>query len=360
MIIPQNTTFRVSGIMSGTSLDGLDLAACSFRFTQNRRWEYAIEHAATYPFPPAWKQHLQALMHADARTFARAHFDFGRLTGEYANRFHEASGFEPMLIASHGHTIFHDPLAGYTTQIGSGAAIAAITGKPAVCDFRATDVCLDGQGAPLVPIGDELLFSEYDACLNLGGFSNISFRHNHQRVAFDVCPVNIILNRLAAELGQDYDKDGRLADQGKVIPALLAALNNLPYYSQLSPKSLGAEWLEDHVLPLLQNDDYSTYDKLSTFTEHIAFQIGRVLTKNRIKNVLISGGGARNKFLIERLQSKTTCGLILPDHKTIDYKEALVFALLGLLRWFEQENCLATATGASHNSAGGAVYLPVK
>ncbi|HHN47505.1 MAG TPA: anhydro-N-acetylmuramic acid kinase [Bacteroidales bacterium] len=360
MIIPQNTTFKVSGIMSGTSLDGLDLAACSFRFAQNGKWEYAIEHAATYPFSPTWKHQLQNLIDADARAIARAHFDFGRLIGEYANRFHAASGFEPMLIASHGHTIFHDPATGYTTQIGNGAAIAAITGKPAVCDFRATDVCLGGQGAPLVPIGDELLFPDYDACLNLGGFSNISFRADHQRIAFDVCPVNIILNLLAMELGQDYDADGRLAAKGKVIPGLLEVLNSLPYYSQLSPKSMGVEWLKDHVLPLMQNEDHSTCDKLRTFTEHIALQISRVLTENRIKNVLITGGGAHNQFLIERLQAKTTCGLILPDHKTIDYKEALVFALLGLLRWFEQENCLATATGASHSSIGGAIYLPVK
>jgi anhydro-N-acetylmuramic acid kinase len=360
MIIPKNKVLRVSGIMSGTSLDGLDLAACNFRFTQKNKWEYAIEHAATYPFPPAWKRQLKSLMNADARAFARAHFDFGRLIGEYAKRFHVASGFEPMLIASHGHTIFHDPAAGYTTQIGSGAAIAALTGKPVVCDFRATDVCLGGQGAPLVPIGDELLFSEYDACLNLGGFSNISFRHDQKRIAFDVCPVNTMLNRLAAELGKGYDEDGRLAAQGKVIPELFGMLNSLPYYPQLPPKSLGTEWLEDHVLTLMQNNDDSTYDKLCTFTEHIAFQLSRVLTENRIKNVLITGGGAHNQFLITLLRSKTNCDLILPDNKTIDYKEALVFALLGLLRWFDKENCLAPATGATHNSTGGAVYLPVK
>lgn len=345
--------------MSGTSLDGMDLAACSFLF-RNGNWEYVIEHASINPYIPAWKNKLKSLMHADARDLAQAHFDFGKLTGEFALHFHHETGFDPLLVASHGHTIFHKPSKGYTFQLGSGAAIAAICEKPVVCDFRAVDICLGGQGAPLVPIGDQLLFHQYNACLNLGGFSNISFNRNGKRIAFDICPVNTVLNQFAKEFGQDFDKHGEMARQGKLIPSLLEALNNLPYYSQSPPKSFGAEWLEENIYPIIKNVEASVKDKLRTFIEHIAFQISKVISKYGITSVLVSGGGAYNTFLIEILETRCQGNLIIPDPKTIEYKEALIFALLGLLRWLNQNNCLASATGARHDSVGGAVYLPIK
>jgi len=360
MNIPQNKTFKVTGIMSGTSLDGLDIAACSFRPGNTGKWSYSIDHATTIAYPENWKARLNSLFRAGAMDISQAHFDFGRLIGSYVRDFHAESGFDPILVASHGHTVFHHPAAGYTTQIGSGAAIAGLTGKPVVCDFRAADVCLGGQGAPLVPMGDELLFNQFDACLNLGGFANISFRRDQKRIAFDICPVNTVMNLLAANLGFGFDENGHLARRGKIIPELFEALNRLHFYDLPAPKSLGTEWLEANVLPVLRNADFALYDKLHTFAEHIATQIGRVLTENKILNVLITGGGAYNQFLIERLKALTDCELIIPGNKTIDYKEALIFALLGLLRWFEQPNCLASATGARRNSIAGAVYLPAK
>jgi anhydro-N-acetylmuramic acid kinase len=355
----ENKTYNVTGIMSGTSLDGIDLAACNF-IMRNGVWEFSIKHAITYPYSPDWKLRLQKLFCSDAEELAHAHFDFGKLTGEFVNRFHSETGFDPLLIASHGHTVFHNPGKGYSLQIGNGASIATTSGKPVVCDFRATDISLGGQGAPLVPIGDQILFHQYDACLNLGGFSNISLNRKGKRIAFDICPVNTVLNKLAAELGKTFDNKGDIARHGEIIPSLLEALNDLPFYAKSPPKSLGAEWLELYVYPVISGDRYLVKDKLRTFVEHIVNQIAKVISDHDITNMLVSGGGVYNIFLLESLRKSTKCDIIVPETEIIDFKEALVFALLGLLRWFEQPNCLASATGASHDSIGGTVYLPVK
>lgn len=345
--------------MSGTSLDGADFAACTFAL-YNGGWEYNIEHVITYAYSVEWKNRLKTLIHSSANDFAKAHYDYGRLTGKMAKRFHRETGFDPLFIATHGHTIFHNPAGGYTIQAGSGAAVAIAAEKPVICDFRANDVCLGGQGAPLVPIGDKLLFSQYDACLNLGGFSNISFERGNTRYAFDICPVNTLLNALSNKLNLDYDEEGNIARRGEVIKPLLDQMNALIYFKTSPPKSLGIEWLNHHVFPLLQPEDVNVPDLLRTAVEHIAIQISDVLRNYKIKNTLITGGGVYNRFLIERLKALSFCKLIIPENKLVDYKEALVFAFLGLLRWTGQPNCLATATGASGNAVGGAVYLPLK
>jgi len=350
--------FKVTGLMSGTSLDGLDIAACHFKLNNNI-WSFEIEHASTVAYSQEWKKRLKNLLHSSARELAKTHFDYGRLIGEFVKRFHQETGFKPGMIASHGHTIFHDPRSGYTTQIGNGAAIAVQSGSLVVCDFRSTDVCLGGQGAPLVPIGDELLFGQYDACLNLGGFSNISLNRDGRRIAFDICPVNTVLNRISTELGQEFDKDGMLAASGNIIPELFTALNQKEYFNQSPPKSLSAEWLESAVEPLLLNmSSLPATDRLCTFTEHIALQIAKVLNEYNVINVVLSGGGAFNKHLVRRIREQSSSELIVPGDMIVKYKEALIFAFLGLLRWLGSENCLATATGAVLNSIGGAVYLP--
>lgn len=344
--------------MSGTSLDGLDIAACSFKLKDDS-WSFKIEHATTIAYPREWKERLKCLVHSGAQELARAHFDFGLLIGGFVKQFHQETFFKPELIASHGHTVFHDPKSGYTTQIGNGAAIAVQSGYPVVCDFRSTDVCLGGQGAPLVPIGDELLFGKYDACLNLGGFSNISLSRDGKRIAFDICPVNTVLNRIAAESGQEFDRDGMLAASGHIIPELLSAFNQLAYYDQSPPKSLGIEWVESELNPLIQSS-VPIQNRLCTFTEHAACQIARVLNEFDVSSVLLSGGGAFNKHLVQRISELSSSELLLPDDLIVNYKEALIFAFLGVLRWLGRENCLAAATGASCNSIGGAVYLPAK
>lgn len=344
------------GVMSGTSLDGLDLAACSFRYN-GEIWDYIVHNAITIPYDPTWKQKLVSAHTLTGFELRTLDVEFGKFIGQWVNEFIVRSGFKPGLIASHGHTIFHQPQAGITLQIGSGAVIAALTGISTVSDFRSTDVALGGQGAPLVPIGDELLFGKYDACLNLGGFSNISFRFNQKRIAFDICPVNILHNSLVRSEGFDFDTDGRFAASGNINTHLLEALNTLDFYRAKPPKSLGREWFERVILPLFEGSGLNLADKLRTATEHIVIQLNHVLTHYGFRYVLVTGGGTHNKFLIDRLRDTCSATIAIPDRITIDYKEALVFALLGVLRMNNLTNCFSSATGASADSSGGAVYL---
>jgi len=348
--------FHVIGVMSGTSLDGVDLACCSFS-TGDEIFEFRIHACETVPYADFWKERLINLPSRDALTYAQTHVEYGHYLGRLVRSFIERNKLHAGFVASHGHTIFHQPGKGFTSQIGDGAALAAECGLPVICDFRSTDVAFGGQGAPLVPIGDELLFGDFDYCLNLGGFGNISFKKDGQRIAFDICPVNIILNRLAGMKGQAYDQNGNLAAGGKIIPGLLHELNNLPYYRQQPPKSLGREWLEKELLPLFSGAGVQTTDMLRTATEHIAMQISGCLPSAGGR-MIITGGGAFNKFLISRISDLCPVEIIIPDEKIINYKEALIFAFLGTLRMQKKPNCLPSVTGALKAAIGGAVYLP--
>lgn len=351
--------YRVAGLMSGTSLDGVDIACCYFR-EENGQWEYAIVRAETFPYPAEWKARLQQLPMASAMELARAHSDYGRYLGNLVNDFLTQHHLEAELVASHGHTIFHQPHLGFTCQIGDGAAIAAACGIPVISDFRSLDVALGGQGAPLVPLGDQMLFGGYDSCLNIGGFANISFENEGRRIAYDICPANIILNYLSEELGHPYDRDGLLAASGKVNENLLQQLNKTGYYLLPPPKSLGREWVENTILPLLSSYNISGYDKLRTATEHIAIQLSKAIGNTPDQKVLVTGGGAFNIFMLQRLVNLTTTQLFIPDNQLVNFKEALVFALLGVLRLRGEPNCLAAVTGAGENACGGAFFLPSK
>lgn len=344
------------GIMSGTSLDGIDMALCRFS-DDGRNTKFRIIRACTVPYTPEFRDRLAYATDLSAIEYARLDVALGQLMAQHINRWLENSD-KPDFIASHGHTIFHDPAAGLTAQIGSGAVIAARTGITTVCDFRTGDVALGGQGAPLVPIGDELLFGQYDACLNLGGFSNISYRSSGQRLAFDIAPCNMALNMLAEMLGQPFDRDGETARSGQLIPELCNKLNNLNYYRLPPPKSLGKEWFEANFRPILCQflETQAVQDCLRSVTEHIARQIADTVP-DATKTMLATGGGAHNVFLIERLKAMWGGQIVVPDSLTIDYKEALVFAFLGMLRLKGKENCLKSVTGASRNNCGGAVYV---
>ncbi|MDD3280154.1 MAG: anhydro-N-acetylmuramic acid kinase [Bacteroidales bacterium] len=347
---------NIIGIMSGTSLDGVDIAYCTFEKTKNK-WHYDIVSAETYPYSDEWSSRLQHLEHADAFTFALTDSEYGHLLGQLAKSFIEKKHVKPDYIASHGHTIFHQPEKGFTKQIGSGAAIAAECGITTICDFRSLDVALGGQGAPLVPIGDELLFGNYDACLNIGGFANISYNINNVRVAFDISPANIILNYFANKKGLNYDDNGILAKQGCLHKKLFTHLNSLNYYSNSYPKSLGKEWVFEIMLPLFTHFQLSPEDNLRTVIEHIAFQISEIINNTNIKEIFISGGGAKNNFLIERMQYyMPTINTVIPNNLFIDFKEALIFAFLGLMRINQKNNCLQSVTGAVNNNCGGCVY----
>ena len=196
--------------MSGTSLDGVDIAYCTFSNSEDH-WKYDLVHAETIPYSLSWKNRLSSVEKGTAFEFASTDIEYGQLLGKLTMDFITKHNLSPDFISSHGHTIYHQPLKKITYQIGKGSSIASKTGYPVICDFRSLDVALDGQGAPLVPIGDRRLFSEFDFCLNLGGFANISYENQGERTAFDICPVNIVLNYLAGRVGKSFDPSGEMA-----------------------------------------------------------------------------------------------------------------------------------------------------
>lgn len=346
---------RILGLMSGTSLDGIDLALCDIDESG-----YSVVAAETVPYYEDWRKRLSTLEQASAYEYALANVELGHLYGRTINTFLAKHNLEADAVASHGHTIFHQPERGLTTQIGDGDAIAAETGLPVVSNFRTLDVALGGQGAPLVPIGDELLFGQYDACLNLGGIANISYRSDGKRVAFDICPCNMALNRLAAMLGYPYDKGGVNARGGQAHTCLLHELDALEYYAATGPKSLGKEWFVDQFWPLVKAfigvvpSLSKVRDALATVSAHIAMQIGRVLEAQNISTLLVTGGGAWNSYLIEQIgEYRPATAITVPDELTVNYKEAVIFALLGYLRLGGKVNTLASVTGAKCDSVGG-------
>lgn len=348
----------IAGLMSGTSLDGVDIAVC--RFEENKGvWSFEVLSAETIPYPDLWRERLTSVFHEDSVSLARLHHEYGSWLGECAIQFFNKTNLRPRLIASHGHTVFHRPADGFTFQLGSGAAIAAKTGIDTISDFRTTDVALGGQGAPLVPVGDHFLFGGHKFCLNLGGFANISFVKDDGRIAFDICPVNTALNYLASKRGLPYDAAGELAGQGVIIPELLDNLNSLPFYRQPAPKSLGREWFEKVFLPMINGGGHSIEDRLRTVAEHIGMQIANALFHAPGTTLLTTGGGAHNHFLvgiIEEQVSRHGIHVVVPDAEVVNFKEAIIFAFLGLLRYEERINVFASVTGASRDSSSGAIY----
>lgn len=347
------TVLKAIGLMSGTSLDGLDICFAQF-WKENSKWNFKILKAETLPYPKDLEDQLRNSIHLSSQDLLALNSGYGFYLGKAVRNFIENNQIEKIdLIASHGHTVFHQPKRKFTLQIGDGRAIKTMTEIPVIYDFRSQDVLLGGNGAPLVPIGDEMLFSEYDACLNLGGFSNISFKINNKRIAFDIAPVNIVLNNLAQNFNQNYDENGDLARKGSINQDVLAKLNSLEFYSQSHPKSLGIEWCNENVYPLFSG--IGALDILATFTEHTAEQISKILNENQLKNVLFTGGGTYNQYLIERIKTKTESEIIIPEKQIIDFKEALIFAFMGVLRLNNENNVLASATGSLYNHCSGII-----
>ena len=343
-------TYFAIGLMSGTSLDGLDI--CYAKFQNITNWEFEILKTETIPYSPEWKNRLQNAILLSAEDLLALDKEYGFYLGEKTQKFISKNNITDLdFIASHGHTVFHQPQRKFTLQIGDGRAIKLTTKKPVIYDFRSQDVLMGGNGAPLVPIGDELLFSQYDACLNLGGFSNISLQKNHQRIAFDISPVNVVLNYFAEKLGKNYDENGDFARNGAINFKILEQLNALTFYQKSAPKSLGVEFVNSEVFPLLKNE--TPENIIATFTEHIAEQIAKVFNDNQLKTVLVTGGGTFNTYLLEKIQEKSQTELIVPDENIINFKEALVFAFMGVLRLSNEVNVLCSATGSSENHSSG-------
>lgn len=351
-------TYKIIGVMSGTSLDGIDLAHINFTIKDNK-WRYQILESETISYSQDWLNKLKVAVSFSEENLIELNENYTELLGNIIKSFIDKRQLKNIdAVCSHGHTILHQPQNGFTLQIGNLPKIAEIIQEKVVCDFRVQDVKLGGQGAPLVPIGDRILFYEYDYCLNLGGFSNVSFEENLKRIAFDISPVNTVLNFYSNKLGLDYDDKGKIARSGKTNSDLLKELNALDYYKKSFPKSLGFEFVKELVLPLIEKHSISIEDKMHTFTEHIALQTSLALP-NKTGKILITGGGAYNDFLIERMQFHLPkIEIIIPDNKTLEFKEALIFGLLGVLKLRNEINVLSSVTGAKMDHSSGNIFIP--
>ena len=353
----ESVKYNIVGVMSGTSLDGLDLALCEFSITDGV-FDFKILDALTVKYDKKQKTKLQSAPYLNVENYFSLHHQFGRFIAKEVNLFTANHSLVIKGIASHGHTIFHQPKKGFSTQLGCGATITANTGLITICDFRSLDVALKGQGAPLVPIGDKLLFGNHQSCLNIGGIANISFDNlNGQRTAFDICVANLGLNFYSEKVGKDYDHNGEMAAEGKLCTELFNDLNNLPFFKATGAKSLGREWFENDFLRVIENYQLTVNDILCTLTHHCAYQISQTLNNNKLNNVFITGGGAFNNYLINTLKHYFNGTVTIPDEQVVNFKESLIFAFLGYLRLTEQTNTLCTVTGAVKDSIGGAVYF---
>lgn len=344
--------------MSGTSLDGLDLALCSF-YENDQQLHYEILSATTLAYDTQWQQKLTHAHKLSGLELTRLNVDFGIQMGKMINAFLQKTNMDKAeidCIASHGHTVFHQPEHGFTLQIGHGAYIAETTGINTICDFRVQDMAKGGQGAPLVPIGDRLLFGDYGCCINLGGIANVSYEQNSQRIAFDICPANMVLNYLSQKLGKQYDRQGQIAASGQLNQPLFDALNQVNYYQQKPPKTLGREWVEQNILPILEKSDVGIADQLHTFCHHIGKQIHMSTAHLPQSTILLTGGGAWNTFLAESIKQYTAHTVIIPNEQLVGFKEALIFALLAYLKITDKPNVLASVTGAKNNHIAGVEF----
>ena len=351
--------YKVIGVMSGTSLDGVDLVYATFSL--DNIWQFSIHHAITVSYNASWIKILERLVTFSEVELKKIDEDYTIYLSKLIRDFIKQYDIKNVdAICTHGHTALHKPEEELTYQIGNLQSIAKLVNRVVVCDFRIQDVVFGGQGAPLVPMGDQLLFSQYDYCLNLGGFANISTEMNSQRIAYDICPVNIVLNHYVKQLGFDYDDKGKIASTGKINSDLLHQLNALKFYKQDYPKSLGLEWVNDHIFPLIDSFNLSIKDTLRTFIEHIAIQISKEISIEKDTSILITGGGVFNKFLIETIRNYTKSRIIIPSKEIIEYKEALIFGLLGILRLRNEVNCLSSVTGAKKDHSSGKIFRPLK
>jgi anhydro-N-acetylmuramic acid kinase len=346
--------FKVIGMMSGTSLDGLDIALCQFERV-NHQWSFSIEAAQLIKYPKAWSKKLSEAHELSAMDLISLDREYGIYLGKTCRAFMGEYKIRPDFIASHGHTVFHQPKHGFTFQIGNGNDIFSITDVPVIYDFRSLDVSLQGQGAPLVPVGDKLLFADYEICLNLGGIANLSAGVKGVRKAFDVCFCNMAFNYLTNTIGKSYDKNGVLASSGQVNENLLKELK--AFYKPLKQRrpSLGREFFEDGLRKLLTQKHIPLEDRLATSVESTAFEIATAAKELSGKSMLCTGGGAFNSFLISRIldHAEDAFSVVIPDQQVVKFKEAVVFAFLGVLRACGEPNCLKSVTGATKDNSGG-------
>ena len=351
--------------MSGSSLDGLDIAHVQLEEVRGQ-WSYQMLHTACIAYSEEWLALLQHAAHVSVGDFLQLHTRYGRYLGDKVNDFVTQNGIQHQVhfIVSHGHTVYHNPAHKTTFQLGDGASIAAVTHLPVINDLRAMDVALGGQGAPIVPIGDQLLFGSYDYLLNIGGIANITVYDNGRPIAYDICAANQILNRLAGREGKLMDEGGAMAASGKLLPDVLDELNAASYYRQLPPKSLSNEAAIDMVFPKLSTTNHNNFDLLHTVGVHVSQQIATAVSQHphgkESATLLVTGGGAFNTFLVARIEellAPQNIKVVIPDADVIMYKEALVMALIGTLRWREETNVFSSVTGATRDSCNGSLWI---
>lgn len=349
--------YEVVGVMSGTSLDGIDLA--HIRFIKQKEWGFSILSAETIPYSFEWKDKLNLAIGLKDPELKALNIEYTQFLARTIFNFLQKNSIKNLdAICSHGHTVKHKPQNGFTLQIGNLPELANSLGIKVVCDFRVQDVALGGQGAPLVPIGDEMLFSDFKYCLNLGGFANISTRIKTERIAYDICALNTVLNSLAEKAGFPFDDRGRIAKSGKFNPELFQKLENLSYYNLPPPKSLGIEWVHQEVFPLLKHYKLKNASVLNTYTQHAASQISRNFDNDPASEAIITGGGSFNAYLIQQINERTQTQIVIPSEEIVNFKEALIFGLLGVLRLRNEINVLSSVTGAKKDHSSGVVFIP--
>ena len=347
--------FNVIGVMSGTSLDGVDIVYV--KFIQNESWSFKIINSKTYKYEDSIADILNDISKKSLEEIKEIDVVYTKKLAKIINGFIDEFSINKIdFVSSHGHTAIHDPSNLITYQMGNLSTLSKEINQKVICDFRVQDVKLGGEGAPLVPVGEKYLFHEYDSFINLGGFANISNHKGESLIAYDICPVNIVLNNLSKKIGKDYDNKGSIASSGKLILNLYEELEKLEYYKSSPPKSLGIEWVDANIFPLINKySDYSIEDLLNTLSNHIANQISNNL--NDFDKVLVTGGGAYNDYLIDIIRSKTDSKIIIPSKNIIEFKEALIFAFLGVLRYLNINNCYSSVTGASKDHCSGKIFL---
>jgi anhydro-N-acetylmuramic acid kinase len=347
--------YYVVGVMSGTSLDGLDLALVEF-FLNRDNWEYRYLATTTSPYSNSWHEKLSKARFLDTESLCLLDRDYTDYLANQIQFFMNQNIEYPVdLVCSHGHTVHHQPEKGITVQIGNQSHLSSLLKTTVVCDFREQDVALGGQGAPLVPGGEFYLFQDYAACVNLGGFANISLLGEARLIAFDIAAANLVFNAYAQRQNLSYDAGGVIASKGVLIQSLFEELNGLSYYKLPFPKSLGVEWIGEQLEPILASYESETTENLMhTYSVHLATQILKVLPNSG--KILFTGGGAHNTFLMDQIKKMSKAQICIPDRVMIDYKEAMVFGFLGLLKYLGKDNCFSSVTGCHHDHSSGVIF----